>query len=230
MKRIIVGALLIAAGFLGGLLAQPPAPPGQPPGGFRVEEIMRRIPVAFGTVASIQGNIVTVQSRGPGGREGPSRQVTVTNQTQIQRSQPGTKADIKANAFVLVIGQPDPKSGWMRADQIVIMPTLPRQVNMLFGRVYDVKGGGDQFGVSAPITLNPKAQVNKLVPVKPADIKQGEQIFVQGTPDEAGNLVAETIILGEMPFRGMGGMGGFGRPGGMGDRPRGSDRERPGAP
>ncbi len=212
MKRLIAGIVLIAAGFLGGLLAQPQ--PFGGPGGFRVP------PFAFGEVAQVQGNTIIVESRF--GDRTFTRTVVVNNQTQVQRSQEGTKADIKANAYALVIGQPDPQSGWLRADTVIVMPNLPRQAGMAVGRIYDVRQQGNQFGINVPITVNPNAQIYKMVPIKVADIKQGERITVQGRNDEAtGNLIAETILVGEMPRLGPGGFGGFGGPRGMGDRPRG---------
>ncbi len=224
MKRIVVGLTLIAAGFLGGLLAQPPAPPsgGQGQPRFVPGDFMRRIPFASGTVVSVQGNTVTVQM--PFGDEVMTRQVTLTNQTQIQRSQPGTKADIKADAYALVMGQPDPKSGWLRATRVIVTPILPRQANTVIGRIYDVKSNGEQFGVNAFVTVNPNAQIYKMTLAKANDLKQGERIFVQGQPDESGNLVAETVVIGEMPIA-IGGFGvprgGFGGPrGGSGGPPR----------
>ncbi len=212
MKRLIAGAVLIAVGFLGGLLAQPQ--PFGGPGGLRVP------PFAFGEVAQIQGNTITVESRF--GDRTFTRTVVVTNQTQVQRSQEGTKADIKTNAYALVIGQPDPQSGWLRADSIIVMSNLPRQAGLAVGRIYDVRQQGNQFGLSVPVTVNPNAQIYKMVPIKVTDIKQGERITVQGRPDEAtGNLIAETILVGEMPRLGPGGLGGFGGPRGMGGGLRG---------
>lgn len=203
MKRIVVGLSLVAVGFLGGLLAQPPS--GRPR--FEPGEFMRRMPFASGTVASVQGNIITVRMNF--GTEEITRQVTVTNQTQIQRSQQGTKTDIKANAFALVMGQPDPKSGWLRASRVVVMPTLPEVGAGAVGRIYDVKGGGEQFGISVPVAVNPNAQIFKLTPAKVSDIKPGEQVTARGRPDESGNLVAETVVIGETPFPGFGTPGGF---------------------
>ncbi len=216
MKRVLIGAALVAAGFLGGLLAQQQPPQGRGPGGP-----FGPPPFAFGEVAQVQGNTIVVESRF--GDRSFTRTVVVTNQTQIQRSQQGTKADIKANAYALVIGQPDPQSGWLRASSIVVLPSLPRQAGMVVGRIYDVRQQGNQFGVSVPVAVNPDAQVYKMVPIKVTDIKPGERVMVQGRTEEgSGNLIAESITVGEMPqMRGFGGFGGFGGPRGIGG-PRGT--------
>ncbi|MCX7643376.1 MAG: DUF5666 domain-containing protein [Armatimonadetes bacterium] len=219
MKRILVGLALIAAGFLGGLLAQPPQPPGGPGfggPGFSPGDFARRIPFAGGTVAQVQGNTIVVEASFGG--QTFSRTVVLTNQTRIQRSQPGTKADIKANSFAIVRGQPDPKSGWMHAELVVVMPDLPEQASMVVGRIYDVRNQGNQFGVNVPISVRPEARVYKITTAKASEIKQGDQIFVRGRPDEStGNLVAEEVIVGEMPpLFGPGGPRGFGGPGGFG--------------
>lgn len=217
MKRIVAGVALIAIGFFGGLLAQQPQPPqfgrGQ---GFGGPGFGGRLPFAFGTVSQVQGNTIVVESSF--GEQTFTRTVVLTNQTQIQRSQPGTKADIKPNSYALVMGQPDPKSGWLHARSIVVMSNLPQEAGMVIGRIYDVRNQGNQFGVSVPISVTPDAQIYKLTPVKPSEIKQGERIMVRGRNDEAtGNLIAEQVVLGEMPRFGPGfgpgrgpGMGGFG--------------------
>ncbi|MEZ8219857.1 hypothetical protein GG496_000024 [Candidatus Fervidibacteria bacterium JGI MDM2 JNZ-1-D12] len=218
MKRILVGLALIAAGFLGGLLAQPPQPPGGP--GFRGPgggPGFGPPPFAMGTVSQVQGNTIVVESSF--GEQTFTRTVVITNQTQIQRSQPGTKADIKPNAYALIQGQPDPKSGWLHARTILVLPNLPQEAGMVIGRIYDVRNQGNQFGVSVPISVAPDAQIYKLTPVKASEIKQGERIMVRGRNDESGNLIAEQIILGELPRFGFGfgGRGpGMGGPGGFG--------------
>jgi len=221
MKRILAGLALVAVGFLGGLLAQQPQRQGPGFGGpgFGPGDFFRRSPFAGGRVAQIQGNTLVVEV-GFGGQTF-TRTVVLTNQTQVRRSQPGTKADIKANSFAIVRGQPDPKSGWLHADLVVVMPNLPEQFGMVVGRIYDVRNQGNQFGVSVPISVQQDARVYKMTPAKPSEIKQGENIFVRGRPDEAtGNLVAEEVVVGEMPpLFGPGGgrgFGGFGRPGGFG--------------
>ena len=215
MKRYLIGIGLIAVGFLGGLLAQQPA---QPPRAPDFSQFARRIPVAFDTVVSVQGNTLVVQAAF--GENTVTRTVTVSNNAQIQRSQPATRADIKPNTVAVVQGQPDPQTGWLRATTVVVMPHLPREGVTVVGRVYDVKGGGSQFGVSAPVLVNPDARVFKMTPIKLADLKPGERVFVRGRPDAQGNLVAETIVAGEMPpFGGFGG----GRTRGFGQGPR---RER----
>jgi hypothetical protein len=120
----------------------------------------------------------------------------------------------------------------MRATSVIVMPNLPREGAMVMGRIYDVKNGGNQFGVSAPIAVNPDARIYKITNIKLSDIKQGERVLVRGTPDEQGNLTAETIVVGEMPnFGGFmrggpGGAGGFGGPGGF----RRRERQREQAP
>ncbi len=229
MKRILVGLALIAAGFLGGLLAQPPQPPtGQGFGGpgFNPSEFMRRIPFAAGTIAQVQGNTIVVEVGF--GEQKFTRNVVLTNQTRIQRSQLGTKADIKANSFAFVRGQPDPKTGWMHAETVVVMPELPELAGMVIGRIYDVRNQGSQFGISVPISVRQDARVYKIVPVKINEIKQGERVTVQGRNDEAtGNLIAENVVIGEMPplffgGRGFGGFGGFGSQ--RGPRPEGGRR------
>jgi hypothetical protein len=98
------------------------------------------------------------------------------------------------------------------------MPQLPEQAGMVIGRIYDVRNQGNQFGVSVPISVAPDAQIYKMTPAKTTDIKQGERVFVRGRPDEGtGNLIAEEVILGEMPsLFGPGRGPGFGRPGGFG--------------
>lgn len=215
MKRIVVGLVLVAAGFIGGLIAQQPqfGRLGQgAPGGFFV-------PFAAGTVSRIQGNTIEVEARF--GERTFARTVILTNQTRIQKSQPGTKADIKPNAFAFVQGQPDPKSGWLHARVVVVMPQLPEQAGMVIGRIYDVRNQGNQFGVSIPVSATPNLQVYKMTPAKVTDIKQGERIVVRGRPEEGtGNLIAEDVVIGEMPplfGPGFGGRGpGFGRPGGFG--------------
>ncbi len=228
MKRFLFGVGLIAVGFFGGLLAQ--QPPSPPRGGFDFSQFIRRSPIAFGTVASVQGNTLVVESTF--GDNQVTRTVTVPANAQVQRSQPGTKADIKVNAFALVQAQPDPQTGWMRATSVVVMPNLPREGAMVMGRIYDVKNGGNQFGVSAPIAVNPDARIYKITNIKLSDIKQGERILVRGNPDEQGNLTAETIVVGEMPNfvgfmrGGPGGAGGFGGPGGF----RRRERQREQAP
>jgi hypothetical protein len=214
MKRIAVGLALIAAGFIGGLLAQQPQFGGRGPGGFG--GFIGRIPFAAGTVSQVQGNTIVVEASF--GEQTFTRTVVLTNQTRVQRNQPGTKADIKANAFAFVQGQPDPKTGWLHAQTIVVMPQLPEQAGMVIGRIYDVRNQGNQFGVSVPISVAPDAQIYKMTPAKTTDIKQGERVFVRGRPDEGtGNLIAEEVILGEMPsLFGPGRGPGFGRPGGFG--------------
>ncbi len=231
MKRILVGLSLIAAGFLGGLLAQPPQPPGGFGGpGFSPGDFVRRFPFAGGTVAQVQGNTIVVEASF--GEQKFTRNVVLTNQTQIQRSQPGTKADIKAKAFAVIRGQPDPKSGWLHAELVVVMPNLPNQANMVVGQVYDVRNQGNQFGVSVPISVQPNARIFKLTPAKANEIKQGERIFIRGRPDEStGNLIAEEVVIGEMPpLFGPGGGRGFGGPGGFGGqrgfRPEGRRTQR----
>jgi hypothetical protein len=220
MRRFLFGIGLVALGFLGGLLAQQPP---SPPRGFDFSQFMRRSPVAFGTVASVQGNTLIVEASFGDNRV--SRTVTVPANAQVQRSQPGTKADIKQGSVALVQAQPDPQTGWLKANTVVVMPNLPREGAMVIGKVYDVKGGGSQFGISAPVLVNPDARIYKLVPIKLSDIKQGERVFVRGNPDEQGNLTAETIVVGEMPPMGVGGVGfGRGGPGGFG--PRGFQGER----
>lgn len=216
MKRLLVGAGLVAVGFFGGLLAQ--QPPG-PPGGFDFSQFFRRSPVAFGTIASVQGNTLVVETEF--GNNRTSRTVVVPANAQVQRSQPGTKTDIKQGAVALVQGRPDPQTGWLQANTVVVMPTLPREGATIIGKVYDVKGGGNQFGISAPIAVNSDARIYKITNIKLSDIKQGERIFVRGSPDEQGNLIAETIVAGEMPPLsgfGRGGPGGFGPPGLQGRR------------
>lgn len=215
MKRILVGLALIAAGFLGGLLAQPP-------GGFRGPGFGGPPPFAMGTVSQVQGNTIVVEATFGG--QTFTRTVVITNQTRIQRSQRGTKADIKPNAYALIQGQPDPKSGWLHARSIVVLPNLPQEAGMVIGRIYGVRNQGNQFGVSVPVSVAPDAQIYKMTPAKASEIKQGERIVVRGRNDEStGNLIAEQIVLGEMPRFGPGfGGRGFG-PGGFGGR--GSRRE-----
>mgnify|MGYP000107574890 CR=1 FL=1 len=221
MKRIAVGLMLIAAGFIGGLLAQQPqfggrAPGG--PGGFGPGGFFGRMPFAAGTVSQVQGNTIVVEASF--GEQTFTRTVVLTNQTRVQRSQQGTKADIKANAFALVQGQPDPKTGWLHARTIFVMPQLPEMGGMVIGRIYDVRNQGNQFGVSIPVSVTADARIYKITPAKVTDIKQGERVVVRGRPDEGtGNLIAEEVVLGEMPslFGPGGGRGpGFGRPGGFG--------------
>jgi len=216
MKRIAVGLALIAAGFIGGLLAQQPQFGGRAPGG--PGGFLSRIPFAAGTVSQVQGNTIVVETSF--GERTFTRTVVLTNQTRVQRSQQGTKADIKANAFAFIQGQPDPKTGWLHARTIVVMPQLPEQAGMVIGRIYDVRNQGNQFGVSVPISVTADAQIYKMTPAKTTDIKQGERVIVRGRPDEGtGNLIAEEVTLGEMPpsFGPGGGRGpGFGRPGGFG--------------
>lgn len=226
MKRIAVGLMLIAAGFIGGLLAQPPQFGGPGPG------FAARIPFAAGVVSQIQGNTLVVEASF--GEQTFTRTVILTNQTQIQRSQQGTKADIKQNTYALVQGQPDPKSGWLHARTILVMPQLPEQTGLVIGRIYDVRNQGNQFGVSVPISVTTDARIYKMTTAKPSDIKQGERVIVRGRPDEAtGNLIAEQVVLGEMPpmfgpgFGGGRGAG-FGRPGGFGgERGPGRTGQRP---
>ncbi len=205
MKRIAVGMSLIALGFLGGLLAQQPGP-GRGPGFFG-----DRLPFAAGTVAKVEGNTIVVEMRF--GEQTFTRTVMVTNQTQILKSQQGTKADIKPNTYAVVIGEPDPQSGWVRANSVILLPQLTRQRGIPFvvvGRIYDVRNQGNQFGVTAPVTLNPDARIFKMTPAKLADIKPGDRIMAQGRPEEGtNNLLAETITIGEM-LSGFGGRGGFG--------------------
>ncbi len=210
MKRIVVGLALVAAGFLGGLLAQPPGRQGFGGPGFGGPP-----PFAMGTVSSVQGNTIVVEASFGG--QTFTRTVVITNQTQIQRSQPGTKADIKPNAYALVQGQPDPKSGWLHARSVLVLPNLPQEAGIVIGRIYDVRNQGNQFGVSVPISVAPDAQIYKMTPVKASEIKQGERVMVRGRNDEStGNLIAEQIVLGELPRFGLGfggrgpGMGGFG--------------------
>ena len=219
MKRIAVGLALIAAGFIGGLLAQQPqfrAPGG--PGGFGPGGFFGRMPFAAGIVSQVQGNTIVVEASF--GEQTFTRTVVLTNQTRVQRSQPGTKSDIKANAFAFVQGQPDPKTGWLHARTVVVMPQLPEMGGMVIGRIYDVRNQGNQFGVSVPVSVTADARIYKITPAKTADIKQGERVFVRGRPEEGtGNLIAEEVVLGEMPplFGPGGGRGpGFGRPGGFG--------------
>ena len=221
MKRIAVGLMLIAAGFIGGLLAQQPqfggrAPGG--PGGFGPGGFFGRMPFAAGTVSQVQGNTIVVEASF--GEQTFTRTVVLTNQTRVQRSQQGTKADIKANAFALVQGQPDPKTGWLHARTIFVMPQLPEMGGIVIGRIYDVRNQGNQFGVSIPVSVTADARIYKITPAKVTDIKQGERVVVRGRPDEGtGNLIAEEVVLGEMPslFGPGGGRGpGFGRPGGFG--------------
>jgi len=221
MKRIAVGLMLIAAGFIGGLLAQQPqfggrAPGG--PGGFGPGGFFGRMPFAAGTVSQVQGNTIVVEASF--GEQTFTRTVVLTNQTRVQRSQQGTKADIKANAFAFVQGQPDPKTGWLHARTIFVMPQLPEMGGMVIGRIYDVRNQGNQFGVSIPVSVTADARIYKITPAKVTDIKQGERVVVRGRPDEGtGNLIAEEVVLGEMPslFGPGGGRGpGFGRPGGFG--------------
>lgn len=217
MKRIVAGVALIAIGFFGGLLAQQPQPPQFRQGpGFGGPGFGGPMPFAMGTVSQVQGNTIVVESSFGG--QTFTRTVVLTDQTQIQRNQPGTKADIKPNSYAFVMGQPDPKSGWLHARSIVIMPNLPQEAGMVIGRVYDVRNQGNQFGVSVPISVAPDAQIYKMTPVKSSEIKQGERILVRGRNDEStGNLIAEQVVLGEMPRIGPGfgpgrgpGMGGFG--------------------
>lgn len=217
MKRIFAGVALIAIGFFGGLLAQQPQPPQFRQGpGFGGPGFGGPPPFAMGTVSQVQGNTIVVESSF--GEQTFTRTVVLTNQTQIQRSQPGAKADIKPNSYAFVQGQPDPKSGWLHARSIVIIPNLPQEAGMVIGRIYDVRNQGNQFGVSVPISVAPDAQIYKMTLVKPTEIKQGERILVRGRNDEStGNLIAEQIVLGEMPRIGPGfgpgrapGMGGFG--------------------
>ncbi len=229
MKRVLVGLALIAAGFLGGLLAQPPQPPGGPGfggPGFGGPGFGGPPPFAMGTVSHVQGNTIVVESSFGG--QTFTRTVVITNQTQVQRSQPGTKADIKPNAYALIQGQPDPKSGWLHARSILVLPNLPQEAGMVIGRIYDVRNQGNQFGVSVPISVTSDAQIYKLTPVKASEIKQGERIVVRGRNDEStGNLIAEQITLGELPRFGFGfgGRGpGMGGPGGFGGQ-RGTRRQ-----
>jgi len=204
MKRIAVGMSLIALGFLGGLLAQQPGP-GSGPGFFG-----GRLPFAAGTVAKVEGNTIVVEMSF--GEQTFTRTVMVTNQTQILKSQQGTKADIKPNTYAVVMGEPDPQSGWVRANFVLLLPQLTRQREIPFvvvGRIYDVRNQGNQFGVTAPVTLNPDARIFKMTPAKLADIKLGDRIMARGRPEEGtNNLLAETITIGEM-LSGFGGQRGF---------------------
>jgi hypothetical protein len=63
MKRIAVGLALIAAGFIGGLLAQQPQFGGRGPGGpGGFGGFIGRMPFAAGTVSQVQGNTIVVEA------------------------------------------------------------------------------------------------------------------------------------------------------------------------
>jgi hypothetical protein len=106
-------------GFMGNWGRQDPGGAGFGRGGFGEEDYMNGNGV-FGKILKIDGQTLSIQ-----GIDGVEQIVLVSNDTSLRQNRDTIKlADLKADDYIVVIGEPNP-SGQIQAKLIRVMPTPP---------------------------------------------------------------------------------------------------------
>lgn len=189
-------------------------------GGLVVEEV--EITVLIATVEQVQHNMVTLTSF-----QGPV-QVILQEETIILKTVEGVLADLVEGANVRINGRPD-EEGNLQARSITLLPDDFEDVGSGFGgpggfaraapltgKIVSVEEG--IMTVSGPdgpveVVLQAETAIQKTVEGTEADLVEGIQVRVVGTPGEAGTILAQSLTVVPADASGF-----FGRRGGRGSQ------------
>jgi len=213
---VFVGVELMVVLVAAGLYAQQQG--GRGPGDWQNR-------MAMGTVQSVKGNQIVVK-----GWDGQNRTVVVGKQATVTRFVKGSKADLKKNKVVRVMGQYDQKRAWfipqfVHVGQGVQSMGGPGGMLMGVGQIYNVQN--NQVFLTLPMALSNETKIVRGDAIQANQVKKGESIFAMGEPGQNNTVNAQRVMVGDQESMQMGGgmMGGGGRPGG---RPGGGQGGRSG--
>ena len=168
----------------------------------------------FGTISSLQGNLVTLES--PRGQA----QATISETTAIQKRVISSVEDLSVGATVQVTGRPG-EDGQIQARSVTMAPsgdgaasrTLgdagrggPGGVVSLLGPVESIEEGvvtiADSQGTKS-VALGPATTFWKLETGSRADLVEGEAVRITGSAGPEGQVQADVVMLvPEGPGRG----------------------------
>ena len=173
-----------------------------------------RVQGLFGTISSLQGNLVTLES--PRGQA----QATISETTAIQKRVMASVEDLSAGATVQVTGRPG-GDGQIQARSVTLAPsgdggasrTLgdagrggPGGVVSLLGPVESIKDGvvtiADSQGTKS-VALGPATTFWKLETGTQSDLVEGAAVRITGSAGPEGQVQADVVMLvPEGPGRG----------------------------
>ena len=173
-----------------------------------------RVQGLFGTISSLQGNLVTLES--PRGQA----QATISETTAIQKRVMASVEDLSVGATVQVTGRPG-GDGQIQARSVTLAPsgdgaasrTLgdagrggPGGVVSLLGPVESIEEGivtiADSQGTKS-VALGPATTFWKLETGSRADLVEGEAVRITGSTGPEGQVQADVVMLvPEGPGRG----------------------------
>ena len=174
-----------------------------------------RVQGLFGTISSLQGNLVTLES--PRGQA----QATISDTTAIQKRVISSVEDLSVGATVQVTGRPG-EDGQIQARSVTLAPsgdgaassTLgdagrggPGGVVSLLGPVESIEEGvvtiaGSHGTITA--VLGPATTFWKLETGSRADLVEGEAVRITGSAGPEGQVQADVVMLvPEGPGRGI---------------------------
>ena len=174
-----------------------------------------RVQGLFGTISSLQGNLVTLES--PRGQA----QATISDTTAIQERVMGSLEDLSVGATVQVTGRPG-EDGQIQARSVTLAPsgdgaassTLgdagrggPGGVVSLLGPVESIEEGvvtiADSQGTKR-VSVVPATTFWKLETGSRADLVEGEAVRITGSAGPEGQVQADVVMLvPEGPGRGI---------------------------
>ncbi len=163
-----------------------------------------------GTVASLEGNVLTVSTR-----EGGRAVVNLAEPLTVAALRRVTLADITPGTSVGVVAEPDAGEG-LRAVAITVLPPgvqiterqfawdLAPNTSMNDGPVEAVveSGGGRELtlriqGRSVKVRVTPETPLVMPIPAARADLVPGAAVFINAMPGADGQLSAARVVVGK---------------------------------
>lgn len=163
--------------------------------------------VVAGPVASVAGQMLTVQTRG-----GP-KQVRLSTQTRVEGEERGSLADLRPGQFVGAVQAPggparlvrlyNPGPSTPRAGVVPMLGAEQGQVTA-FGSIVSLQPGGmvvHTGGQTTAVRLPADVEVLRPAPATTASIGVNAQVIASGVPSSDGALLATGLrVTGEGPL------------------------------
>ena len=165
---------------------------------------------AMGTIASINGNIITITTRERGNETELTKTVTVSSDTKYTKDRTATNlSDLAVGQMIMVQGTKD-TSGNITANSINIETKIPEfkghecrgamgTIASISGNTITIttreRGNGTESTKTVTVSSDTKYTKDRDTAIALSDLATGQMIMVQGTKDTSGNITATSVDI-----------------------------------